>query len=421
MSLSTSTIINLEELPDELLLLICRYLSSTDILFSFYGLNSRLSQTISGFCQHVVLAQVPFKQFNYICTSILPNISTNICSLVVSNDWKGVLSKIFLKYFGEKMSLTFPRLKRLIVTTFLISSLISFLDCLHNLHELCEIKIMSLYEMDNKSSIEPETLLHRIFTANNNRLTSILFDDDSLAFSYKKKIPMNYPHIEKLIIELKTLNDLHRLLTVLPQLKFIHVTLNEEYFGFHEEMQLVPITTLKHFHLRSFVHFWNLVELASILKRIPYVQELIIEISTDYDIRLIDGSEMFSHISPLSLTKFSYFLQFDDSSSFDDINVLLSSWQQFNQEFICIKSDDNNSLILYTLPVDISFLFLRYPVANNRIFSDNYSSQVTSFTLYEVSTRIAEIFSIINKCRRVQRLVLRVDKNIVPSKILDFI
>jgi hypothetical protein len=280
---------------------------------------------------------------------------------------------------------------------------------------------MSLYEMDNKSSIEPETLLHRIFTANNNRLTSILFDDDSLAFSYKKKIPMNYPHIEKLIIELKTLNDLHRLLTVLPQLKFIHVTLNEEYFGFHEEMQLVPITTLKHFHLRSFVHFWNLVELASILKRIPYVQELIIEISTDYDIRLIDGSEMFSHISPLSLTKFSYFLQFDDSSSFDDINVLLSSWQQFNQEFICIKSDDNNSLILYTLPVDISFLFLRYPVANNRIFSDNYSSQVTSFTLYEVSTRIAEIFSIINKCRRVQRLVLRVDKNIVPSKILDFI
>jgi len=408
-----------EELPDEILLLICRYLSSTEILFSFYDLNSRFSQTISGFYQHVVLAEIPFKRFNYICTSILPNIGVNICSLVVSNDWKGVLSKVFLNYFGKKMSLAFPRLRNLILTTFRTSSIMLFLDCLDNLPELSEIKIMSLYEMGTRS-IESETLLERIFTANNNRLTSILFDNDSLSFSYKKEISMNYPRIEKLIIELETVDDLHQLLTVLPELKFIDVTISEEHFRSHEKTYSIPILTLKYFRLGSFIHSWNLEELALILKRIPNVQELIIEMSTDYDTRLIDGQEIFSHVSTLSLTKFSYFLQFDDSASFDDTNIL-STWQQFHQELMCIKSDDGNTLVLYTLPFDISYLFLRYSVAKNKIFIDNYSTQVRSFTLYEVSTRMAETFSIINKCRRIQRLVLRVDEKIVPSKILCFI
>src|SRR5690349_6745870 len=105
-----------EQLPDEILLWICRYLSSTDIFYSFYGLNYRLSRTINGFCQHVVVGQVPFQRFDYICQSILPKIGMNIYSLVVSNDWKGVLSQRFLNYFGDKMSFEFPHLRRLILT-----------------------------------------------------------------------------------------------------------------------------------------------------------------------------------------------------------------------------------------------------------------------------------------------------------------
>jgi len=275
---------------------------------------------------------------------------------------------------------------------------------------------MSLYEMGIRS-IEPETVLQEIFTANNNRLTSILFDDDSAAFSCQNKMNMNYPHIEKIIIELKTVTDLHRVFLVLSQLKFIDVTISQASFESHEEMELSPILSLKYFRLRSFFHTWNLDDLVLILKRIPNVQELFIEISTDYDIRLIDGQEMFSHLSSLPLTKFSYFIQYDDSSSFDHTN-LLYSWQQFNQEFMCIKSDDEHTLVLYTLPFDISYLFLRYSLAQNKIFSDNYSAQVRSLTLYETSTRMAETFSILNKCHRIQRLVLRVDEGIVTSKVL---
>jgi len=211
----------------------------------------------------------------------------------------------------------------------------SFLGCLHNLPELFEIKIMSLYEMGIRS-IEPETVLQQVFTANNNSLTSILFDDDSASFSYENKMNMNYPHIEKIIIELKTVADLHRLFLALSQLKFMDVTISQAFFEFYEDMELSPILSLKYFRLRSFFHMWDLDDLVLILKRIPNVEELFIEISTDYDIRLIDGQEMFSHLSSLPLTKFSYFIQYDDSSSFDDTN-LLSSWQQFNKNLCALK------------------------------------------------------------------------------------
>ena len=94
-SFSNSMTNNFEVLPDEILLLICRYLSSTDILYSFYGLNDRLSRTINDYRRYVVLGEVPLTQFNLICKSILPKIGDDICSLVVSNDWKGVLSRCF--------------------------------------------------------------------------------------------------------------------------------------------------------------------------------------------------------------------------------------------------------------------------------------------------------------------------------------
>ncbi|CAF2937705.1 unnamed protein product [Rotaria sp. Silwood2] len=413
MSSFTLPISNVEELPDEILLLIYRYLSSTDILFSFYGLNSRFSQTISGFYQHFVLGHVSFKQFNYICKSILPDIGINICSLVVSNDWKGILSQKFLNYFSDKISLTFPRLRRLILTTFRIGTLMSFIDCFQNLPELFELKLISLYDVD-KESAELEILLHRIFTANNNRLTSILFDDDSLSFPCVSKDDICYPHIEKLTVELKTTHDLYELLTVLPQLKFLDVAINDVSSKFLKEIQHIPVLTLKKFRLRSFVHNWNLNELALFLKRIPNVQELIIQIKTNYDIRLIDGQQIFSYISSLSLTKFSYFLEFDYSQSFN-YKSFLSNWQQFNQEFICIESDDNNTLVLITLPFDCPYLFLRCSVAKNKIFMNNYGSQVKCLTLLEVSTQLAEIFSIITKCHRIQTIVLRIDETIVPK------
>jgi hypothetical protein len=416
MSSLCPAISTLEELPDELLLFICRYLSSTDVLFSFYGLNSRLSQTISGYCRHVVLAQLPFKRFNFICTSILPSIGPNISSLVVSNQCKGVLSRKFLDYFGERMSLTFPCLKHLTLIAVNTKSLTPFLDCVQNLTELFEITICHLCtEFDDCN--EAQNLLHRLFMANNNRLNSIIFDYYSDPFSINiQNDGVLFANIEKLNINLKTINDLHQLLTVLPRLCRLQTQIHEEFFVLDTQNEYSTIPTLKYFHLRSFCHSWDLDELISIIKRVPNVEELSIAIESSDDIQLMDGEEFFSLLSTLSLRKFNYYLEFLDLSSSIDPTTILSTWEQFQQEFICVKSDDNKTLALYTIPFAFPYLILSSSLAKNDVFIQSYTAQVRKLVLYDISANIMDTFVAIKKCHKMHTLSLRIDEDIVPRK-----
>lgn len=418
MSTSCSSKITLEKLPDELLLSICRYLSSTEVLFSFYGLNFRLSQMISGYFQHVVIAQIPYKQFTYICNTILPEIGSNISSLVISNQWKGILSNLFTKYFGEKMSLTFPNLRQLTFVSFSDTKLKLFLDNLQNLRELQEIIICHMCRLSTDTT-DPETILHKIFTSNNNQLNSVLFDDDSMVFNFQNKTNdiLFYSNIQKLNIDVKTVDDLHRLLTFLPQLISINVTINEDSTVSDKSNQTDPIITLKQFYLQSFGPLWSLDDLNSVIKRLPNIEELSIAIETNDDNRLIDGQMFFSLFSTLSLKKFNYFLRYYDLSPSIDYTEIVSTWEQFDQEFVCIKCDDKKHVILYTLPFIFSFLILPSSIAKNEVFRKSYAPQVKNLTICDVSTNIIDTFTVIKKCRRVENLNLRIHGNTLSSKI----
>jgi hypothetical protein len=415
---STTSI--LEDLPDEILLIICRYLSSVDVLFSFYGLNFRLSQTISDYCRDVFLSPVAYQQLTYSCSLILPEIGTNICSLTVSDQWTGgILSKVFLTHFDGKMSLSFPRLQHLTLMSFSTNSLMSFLNCLQNLTELFELKIGGLHE-NVSESVRIRTLMHQIFSANNNRLSSIAFDYDSMSCSFdNNNDDTTHPNIEKLNIEIKTLNDLHRLLTLMSGLQSLYVTIDGEFFGFDDKSKFTPVHTLKHFRLRSFNHSWNLNELVPLLNRISNVEILSVSIGSYDDPRLLDGQQLFSHLQVLSLNEFNYFLRFYAASSIEPTKILCT-WQQFQQKFVCIKSDDGNSLVLNTLPLVFPSLDLKYSLAKNIVFTERCMEQIRSLILSEVSTRIAETFSILIKCRRIKYLALRIDDNVVSSKCSCF-
>lgn len=102
---------------------------------------------------------------------------------------------------------------------------------------------------------------------------------------------------------------------------------------------------------------------------------IVIEINTDDEI-LLDGKETFSCLSSTSLTKFRYFLQFDNWPSVDQINIL-HSWQQVN------------ILIVDTIALNIFNLNLQYWLAIMSSFAAHYSSQVRSLTVYDISTRLA--------------------------------
>jgi len=266
--------------------------------------------------------------------------------------------------------------------------------------------------------MKSETLLDRIFTANNNQLNSILFDDDSMVFSLEDQPhQILYSNIQKLSVDLQTIDDLHRLFTLLPELISINVAINKDPTKPNKINEHIPIITLKQFQLQSFGPSWNLDDLESILKRIPNVEELSIAIESNDDTRLIDGQNLFCLLSTLVLKKFNYFLRFYDLSSSIDYTNILSTWQQFKQEFVCIKSDDKETLVLYTLPFSFSFLILPSSIAKNEVFIESYAPQVKILTLCGVSTNIVDTFTIIKKCDRMHSLTLRIDENIIPSKI----
>jgi hypothetical protein len=315
------------------------------------------------------------------------------------------------------MSLIFPHLKHLTLIVLYTKSLALFLDSLQNLTELCEITIDQLSN-DSDNSNEFETLLYRVLSANNNRLTSVKFDWYSNPFSVE--IQTNgvlFTNIEELHINLKTINDLHQLLTIMPRLCYLYTQVHEDYFELDERNEYITIPSLKYFYLRSFCHSWTLDELASIMKRIPNVKELSIEIEGDDDTRLIDGQEFFSLLSDLSLKKFNYFLKFFNTSYSIDHTKILSTWHQFKQEFVCIKSDDNKTLALYTLPFISNYLVLPRLLAKNQVFIESYAPQTKHLILNDVSPHINDVFSIIKKCNRKYILELRINKNIVLRKI----
>ena len=76
----------LEDLPDELFIFICRYLNIFEILHSFTGLNTRLSQTINEFSQTIDLNSIPLRLIQHFLDEIFPRISSNVRRLIFLDD-----------------------------------------------------------------------------------------------------------------------------------------------------------------------------------------------------------------------------------------------------------------------------------------------------------------------------------------------
>ena len=75
----------LEDLPDEIVLLICRYLSQVNILDSFLNLNSRLNKAITRYREKIFLSHLSYHDFHRLIKKHLPRLATNVYSLYINN------------------------------------------------------------------------------------------------------------------------------------------------------------------------------------------------------------------------------------------------------------------------------------------------------------------------------------------------
>src|SRR5690349_128283 len=103
-----------ENLPDEIILHICQYLRGADVLYSFFNINTRLNITITGYCRYANLMTVPYKQFNYVATHILPSIGYYVQSFVLNGLWQTIITtELFSALFTSNLSLMCPQLQKL--------------------------------------------------------------------------------------------------------------------------------------------------------------------------------------------------------------------------------------------------------------------------------------------------------------------
>ncbi|CAF2650480.1 unnamed protein product [Rotaria sp. Silwood2] len=257
-----------EDLPDELLLLICRYLNIIEILNGFSCLNNRLSKTINEFSVKIDLNIIPSKLINRFQNEILPNISSNVRSLIFNDNF-------------ERFSIKFEMFNNLESIHFLNSFSENFL------FNIKEIKIDSV-----PVDIQID-LIKRFFSSNQYTNLKSLQLISFHGFTFSNIELNNLIQIENLKITLKNNVSLFELLYLISssiEKLYIHILYNGPFKSLKSYSLPLKLNKLNYFHLKTTfedsIQFKQLEKL--IIDSFYFIQYLSIETLTrDQD--YIDG------------------------------------------------------------------------------------------------------------------------------------
>jgi hypothetical protein len=269
-----------EDLPDELLLLICRYLNIFEILNSFTCLNTRLSKTINEFTEKIDLNSIPLKLINRFINEIFPHINSNVRSLIFTDDFQRF--PINVELFDNLESIHF-------LTKFPD-------DFLLNINEI-EIDLVSV-DLEND-------LLKRLFSSNKYSKLKILSLISYHGFTFSNIQSTNLPSIQNLTISLKNNIDLFELLYLFSS-SIEYLNIHIRYNGPFKSLSTLPLklTKLRYFHLKT--TFENSIEFKQleklILQSFDYLEYLSIETLTR-DNHYIDGYQWETFLTKLIYLK----------------------------------------------------------------------------------------------------------------------
>ncbi|CAF1274444.1 unnamed protein product [Rotaria sordida] len=387
-------------LPDEILLEIYKYLLNLHVLYSFYGLNKRLNTCIIGYCRHISLADVTCYQSHYLCRSILPEIGSQIRSLLISNCRSVLQGKIFSQYFSHQMSKIFPHLQKLILICFTADELNIFLDTLNNLSNLDQIEISDLL------TDQPNLFKHVVET-NNNRFTSIKFKT-----SYSDLPTCPCLNVSDLTISIQTLEKLPDFLSIIPNIRRLNVTVDEISMMEAKFDNPSPLIFLKYFFLRCYNHFWLLEELKSLFDKIPTVECLSLQLSSQ-DNYFVNSEQKIFDILPQTIREFNFSLRyFYDTIEEIDQNALITS----RFPMICLIDENLQQAVLHTIPYKFPLFNISSPMAKKMSTSENYKN-VDMFYDYHGMT-LADTFPIIARCHRIKEIAIQLyEKNDEPPSV----
>jgi len=390
----TTHISNLLMLPDEMLLEIYKYLLNGHVLYSFYGLNKRLNVSITSYCRDVLLTDVTYDQFHYLCRSILPEIGSQIHSLLISNCRSVLQGKIFSQYFSHQMCNIFPNLQKLILICFTADELDIFLNTLTNLDNLDQIEIYDLLT-------DQSNLFQRVVETNNNRFSSIKF---KAGYSDLPTSPCL--NILNLTVSIETLDKLSCLLSLIPNIRRLNVTIDDISLMQAWLDDLPPLVYLNYFFFRCYNHFWLFEEINSLFDKLPAVEYLSLQISSQ-DSCFVDSEQKMFDILPKTIRQFNLWLRyFYDTVEEIDRNALLTS----RFPIICLIDETLQQATLHTIPYRFPLFNISASMAKQMSTYENYKN-VEMFYDYTGMT-LAEALPIIARCRRIKEIAIQLyDKN----------
>ncbi|UJR35074.1 hypothetical protein I4U23_027850 [Adineta vaga] len=394
MSLIRST---LELLPDEMLLEICRYLHSGDVLYAFYGLNSRLNQSITFYRQHISLHRVHYIEFLHIFNNILPQIRTTVRSLVIFE----LESPLFLHLFSTNHIC--ENLEKLTLVNWTDEKLIVFLDTLHNMKHFHRLIIQAL---DLTDSIKNRNLLEKILQTNENRLTHVIFDHECDSFGLineDQQYDKQFLNIIQLNIELQTTKDLFQLCHLIPNVEKLHITFKRPWSKLSNNQQY--FSHLKELHVYAMSWFSTVDDFKALIN-ISLVLENVSFILVSHDYSLVNGEHVLSYL-PSLIKKFDYSICYQPTNLDDefDANKAIQSWKSIPIQYSICENDKR--IFLHTINYQSNRLSLRslfYKNMSTKLNSQVYKN-VRHVHIYD-TIALAEMFGIIQNCRQILDLII---------------
>jgi len=212
-----------EDLPDEILLLICRYLSPVNVLDGLLNLNNRLNQTITLYREKIFLSHLSYKDFYHLIDNHLPFLASHVYYLYINNSSMLNVGKIFEKKFN-KIDQQFPLLNELIFHQIDIETLenlswrFNTMNCLRQLNiDIAEDRLSSMpIQFD-------EFLCGKLFSRSNS-FQSLKLNFNKYQFNLHS-ITQKSTNIRYLTISVKCLNDLFILFNYFPNLEHLNITI----------------------------------------------------------------------------------------------------------------------------------------------------------------------------------------------------
>jgi hypothetical protein len=303
---------------------------------------------IAQYRYHLSFHKTSISKFNYLCVNVLPQIGSQIRSLVIDCCYSVLQDKLFLKNFSEKMPMIFPNLERINLVAYEHDDLVAFLNILGDLNHLIEIRLYSLFPIQR---LQQPTLARLLMQANNHRFTTILLDSYSSALSFDKTD--RYWNIIRLRLNLNTIADLASLFAAVPNVQHLDITIQKGYFlkEILNETLKFPLLHLTNFQLKSITYSWTLDELMTLLVQLPTIQCISLSLVTN-DERLVKGDKVLS-LLPSTIQQFSYAIAYFSDITSDEGDMIASSWPPSHPVAYFF---DNKLFFLHTLYRGISLV-----------------------------------------------------------------